>query len=148
MTAIFFVNSVTTNIDRWRLRMTSWHRNVFALLALCEGNPPPKGSLHKWTTFRNLVLLLSARTGRWRSMMTSPKGNIFHVTGHLCGEFTGPLWIPNTKASDAELWCFLWSASGLRLSKQSWGWWFETLSRSLWNHFCNHRHSDGVVNLP
>ena len=44
-------------------------------------------------------------------MMTSPNGNIFRVTGHLCGEFTGPRWIPHTKASDAELWCFLWSAS-------------------------------------
>ena len=29
---------------------------------------------------------------------------------HLCGEFTGYRWIPHTKASDAELWCFLWSA--------------------------------------
>ena len=28
----------------------------------------------------------------------------------LCGEFTGQRWIPLTKASDAELWCFLWSA--------------------------------------
>ena len=36
-------------------------------------------------------------------MMTSSNGNIFRVTGHLCGEFTGPLWIPRTKASDAEL---------------------------------------------
>ena len=54
---------------------------------------------------------------RWYSiiiscnMMTSSNGNIFRVTGHLCGEFTGPRWIPHTKASDAELWCFLWSAS-------------------------------------
>ena len=38
--------------------------------------------------------------------MTSSNGNIFRVTGHLCGEFTGPRWIPHTKASDAELWCF------------------------------------------
>ena len=44
------------------------------------------------------------------SMMTSSNGNIFRVTGHLCGEFTGPRWIPRTKASDAELWCLLWSA--------------------------------------
>ena len=43
-------------------------------------------------------------------MMTSSNGNIFHVTGPLCGEFTGHRWIPRTKASDAELWCFLWSA--------------------------------------
>ena len=41
--------------------------------------------------------------------MMSSNGNIFRVTGHLCGEFTGPRWIPRTKASDAELWCFLWS---------------------------------------
>ena len=41
-------------------------------------------------------------------MMTSSNGNIFRVTGHLCGKFTGPRWISRTKASDAELWCFLW----------------------------------------
>ena len=35
----------------------------------------------------------------------------FPVTGHLCGEFTGPRWIHRTKASDAEFWCFLWSVS-------------------------------------
>ena len=50
------------------------------------------------------------RTSRriWRhSMMTSSNGNIFRVTGPLCGEFTGDRWIPLTKASDAEVWCFL-----------------------------------------
>ena len=69
-------------------------------------------------------------------MMTSSNGNIFRVTGHLCGEFTGHRWIPRTKASDAELWCFLWSAPDKRLSKQWWGWCFETPSRPLWRH-CN-----------
>ena len=43
-------------------------------------------------------------------MMMSSNGNIFHVTGPLCGEFTGDQCIPLTKASDAELWCFLLSA--------------------------------------
>ena len=43
-------------------------------------------------------------------MMTSSNENIFRVTGPLCGEFTGHRWIPLTKASGAELWCFLWSA--------------------------------------
>ena len=42
--------------------------------------------------------------------MTSSNGNIFRVTGHLCVEFTGHRWILRTGASDAELWCFLWSA--------------------------------------
>ena len=32
--------------------------------------------------------------------------NIFRVPGPVCGEFTGHWWIPRTKASDAELWCF------------------------------------------
>ena len=42
--------------------------------------------------------------------MTSSNGNIFRVTGHLCGEVHGPRWIPHTTTSDAELCCFLWSA--------------------------------------
>ena len=45
---------------------------------------------------------------------TAPLCNSVHddvrVIGPLCGEFTGHRWIPRTKASDAELWCFLWSA--------------------------------------
>ena len=48
---------------------------------------------------------------RFLSMMTPSNGNLFRVTGHLCAEFTGLRWIPRTKASDAELWCFLWSVS-------------------------------------
>ena len=51
--------------------------------------------------------------------MTSLNGNIFRVTGHLSGEFAGPRWIPHTKVSDAELWCFLDLRLNKRLSKQS-----------------------------
>ena len=44
-------------------------------------------------------------------MMTSSNGNIFRVTDPLCGELTGHhVWIPRTKASDAKLWYFPWSA--------------------------------------
>ena len=43
-------------------------------------------------------------------MMTSSNGNIFCVTGPLCGGFIGHRWIPRTKASDSELWYFLWSS--------------------------------------
>ena len=59
----------------------------------------------------------------------------FRDTGPLCGEFTGYRWIPLTKASDAEFWCFDLCLN-IRLSKQSWGWWFQTPSHSLWHH-CN-----------
>ena len=47
---------------------------------------------------------------KYRVMMTSSTGNVFRVTGPLCGEFTGHQWIPLTKASDAELCYFLWCA--------------------------------------
>ena len=71
-------------------------------------------------------------------MMKSSNGNIFCVAGHLCGEFTGNRWIPHTKASDAELWCFFFICTRIDgwLRKQWWGWWFETLSCPLWRH-CN-----------
>ena len=69
-------------------------------------------------------------------MMTSSNGNIFRVTGHLCGEFTGLRWIPRTKASDAEFDVFFDLRRIKWLSKQPWGWWFETQSWSLWRH-CN-----------
>ena len=39
-------------------------------------------------------------------IMASSKGNIFRVTGPLCGEFTDHRWIPITKASEAELLMF------------------------------------------
>ena len=38
----------------------------------------------------------------WLYMMTSSNGNIFRVTGHLCGEFTSPRWIPRTHKGQ---WC-------------------------------------------
>ena len=80
-------------------------------------------------------------------MMTSSNGNIFRVTGPLCrnssvtGEF--PPQRPVTRSFDIffnlcmkKLW-----------SKQSWDWWFETPSRSLWRHcdvFILLKHGDDV----
>ena len=55
------------------------------------------------TTSAAMVL---ASLSRNIPMMTSSNGNIFRVTGLLCGEFTGLRWIPRTKANDAEFWCF------------------------------------------
>ena len=54
-------------------------------------------------------------------MMTTSNGDIFRVAGSLCGQLTGHLWIPHTKASDAELWYFLDLRLNKRLSKQSRG---------------------------
>ena len=68
--------------------------------------------------------------------MTSSNGNIFRVTGPLCGEFTGHRWIPLTKASERSFDVFFDLHLNKRLSKQSWGWWFETPWCPLWRH-CN-----------
>ena len=79
----------------------------------------------------------------WRTtwstiMVTWSNGNISRVTGSLWGESTGERWIPLTKASDVELWYFLWSAPEQRLSKQSRSRGLETPSSSLWRHcHCN-----------
>ena len=67
-------------------------------------------------------------------MMTSSNGNIFRVTGPLCGEFTvtGEFTAqrPVTQSFDV----FFDLRLNKELSKQPCGWWFETPSRPLWRH--------------
>ena len=55
--------------------------------------------------------------------MTSSNGNIFRVTGHSCGEFTGDRWPvtaqkPLTRSFDI----FFDPRMNKRLSKQTWSW--------------------------
>ena len=72
-------------------------------------------ALLSFTTDRRYGIVLycmpiASSTYTYLIMTTSSNGNIFRVTGPLCGEFTGQWWIPRTNTSDAELWRFLWSA--------------------------------------
>ena len=69
-------------------------------------------------------------------MMASPNGNIFLVTGPLCGEFTSDRWIPLKRPVTRSFDDFFYLGLNKRLSKQSRGWWFKTPSRPLWRH-CN-----------
>ena len=63
--------------------------------------------------------------------MTPSNGHIFRVTGHLVpGEF--PAQRPVTRSFDI----FFDLILNKRLSKQSWGFWFEALSCPLWRQ-CN-----------
>ena len=71
-------------------------------------------------------------------MMTSSNGNIFRVTGPLCGEFTVPGEFPTQKPVTRSFDVFFDLRLNKRLSKQPWAGWFETLSWSLWRH-CNDR---------
>ena len=68
------------------------------------------------------------------NMMTSSNGNIFHVTGPLCGEFTGPGEFPSQRPVTRSFDVFFDLRLNKRLSKQPWGWWFETPAWSLWRH--------------
>ena len=59
---------------------------------------------------------------------------IFRVTGPLCGEFTGPGEFPAQRPVTRSFDVFFDRRLNRRLSKQPWGWWFETPSWSLWRH--------------
>ena len=101
-----------------------WCKYFYFMPFVCSSNHYPL--LHGvWSN--QLIHLLSMRC---QAIITTPSrlqptrliawwsnGNIFRVTGHLCGEFTSLWWIPRTKASNAELWCFLWSVSKSTVEK-------------------------------
>ena len=70
--------------------------------------------------------------------MTSSNGNIFRVTGPLCGEFTGPGEFPTQRPVTRSFDVFFHLRLNKRLSKQPGGWWFETPPWSLWRQ-CNVR---------
>ena len=67
--------------------------------------------------------------------MTSSNGNIFRVTGHLCGEFTGPGEFPAQRPVTRSFDAFFDLRLNKRLSKQPRGWWFQTPSWSLWRQY-------------
>ena len=80
-------------------------------------------------------------------MMTSSNGNIFRVTGHLCGEFTGPGEFPAQRPVTRSFDVFFDLRPNRRLSKQWWGWWFNKPLHPLWRHG-NVNMSDSAMNSP
>ena len=68
--------------------------------------------------------------------MASSNGDIFRVTGPLCGEFTGPGEFPTQRPVTRSFDVFFDLRLNKLLNKQPWGWWFETPSSSLWRQ-CN-----------
>ena len=86
---------------------------------------------HDLLTFCGIELL-----SFWWNMMTSSNGTIFRVTGPLCREFTGPGEFPAKWPVTRSFDVFFDLRLNKRLSKQPWGWWFETPLWSLWRQ-CN-----------
>ena len=85
-------------------------------------NPPTAEKIH--STNNIICILVVSDAGAILIMMTSSNGNMFRVTDHLCGEFTGDRR-PVTRSFDG----FFDIRLNKRLSKQWWGWLFETPSR-------------------
>ena len=77
-------------------------------------------------------------------MMTSSNGNIFRVTGHLCGNSPVPGEFPAQRPVTWSFDVFFDLRLNKRLSKQSWSWWFETLSSSLWRHH-NEKKNPNII---
>ena len=71
-------------------------------------------------------------------MLTSSNGNIFRVTDLCVGNSPVTGEFPSQRPMTRSFEVFFDLSPNKRLSKQSWGWWFETPSRSLWRH-CNDR---------
>ena len=59
----------------------------------------------------------------------------------LCGKFTGPGEFPAQRPATRSFDVFFDLRLNTRLSKQPWGWWFETPAWSLWRHR-NELHDD------
>ena len=106
-------------------RIPKWDGSVFLITDYLWGKAPPAG-------------VLSSQVGQWSTvfMMTSSNGNIFRVTGPLCGEFTGPGEFPSQRLVTGSFDVLFDLRLNKRLSKLSWGWWFGTPPWSLWRQ-CN-----------
>ena len=81
----------------------------------------------------NMCVYVVLKTkSRWRHQMETFSALLALYAGNspVNGEF--PTQRPVTRRFDV----FLDLCGNKRLSKQSWGWWFETPSSSLWRH-CN-----------
>ena len=85
--------------------------------------------LTTWTVKKSIFHIKSP-------LMTSSSGNIFRVTGLLCGEFIGPDEFPSQRPVMRSFDVFFDLCLNKQVSKQSWGWWSETPSSSLWRQ-CN-----------
>ena len=118
--------------QEYPLKIEKWH-----LLRQWLGiGQVPFYLVNQWS--RVLLITVAPLCHRWTVfMMTSSNGNTFRVTGHYCGEFTGD----RTRSFDV----FFDLHPNKRLSKQSWGWWFETPSRRLWRH-CNKWRKCALMN--
>ena len=105
---LWLYDCMMNNISLFLVLFVAMHANLMINLS-------DKAAIH--SKLKSHVYGLPMISPHSSDMVTSSNRNICRFTDPLCGEFTGHRWIPLTKASDAELWCFLWSAP----EKKGWG---------------------------
>ena len=126
--------------NRWRGKRSRHSRRIRNLQFYLSGKRPmAKVSLLYSGPFLSLYFLMTVGM-LWRLLLITCHDDVikwihFHVGGPLCGEFTGPRYIPPTKPETRSFDMPFDLGLNKRWSKLSWGWWFETPSRSLWCHF-------------
>ena len=112
-TTVDFAHAPTTVIKLWYHCVWSYRYIFFSILKI------------------NMDINCTTGPGLFTTMMTSSNGNIFRVTGPLCGEFTGPGEFPAQRPVMPSF-VFFDLRLNKRLSRQPWGWWCETPSWWLW----------------
>ena len=70
----------------------------------------------------------------WKYMMTSSKGNFSALLAICAGNSPLPGEFPALRPVTRSFDVFFDLRLNKRLSKRSWGWWFQTQSRPLWRH--------------
>ena len=128
-------NSIMLGISRWGMRP----KQNLSKSVKNDGWMFVDNEWCVWKIYVSLCWNIWRDVCSYPAMMTSSNGNIFRVSGPLCGEFTGHRWIPRTKANDAELWCFLWSAPWIN------GW---VNNREAGDLRCHRAHYDAIVIVP
>ena len=127
-----YISDLTVYPTRWWLSLRKYHP-----ISTRDHGKPCKNRCNLWShTCYNWFeswQVIHPLTRVYR-MMTSSNGNIFRVTGPLCGEFTGPGEFPTQRPVTRSFDVFFDLRLNKRLSTQPRGWWFETPSWSLWRH--------------
>ena len=138
LTGLGFMASIYTNIHeclwkytKFELELYSWHTGMTRVKGLMIY---PLGK--KIVVIPTIVHFCPSYT-----MYKSDHDDVIkwkHFPHHwpLCGEFTGPGEFPAQRPVMRNFDVFFDLRLNKRLSKQTWGWWFETPSWSLWRH-CN-----------
>ena len=85
-----------------------------------------------WIPKHSCMVYISIRVSWWRHQMEAFSALLAICAGNSSVPGVFPAQRPVTRSFDV----FFDLRLNKRLSKQSWGWWFETPSRPLWRH-CN-----------